>query len=77
MREAYSDQGFSFQPAIKYMGAWNRRSRSFSNVVSRLYDPSAMIVLKREKEEKHIEYELRSFTGIPKIKVRYRKCGAM
>ena len=55
MREAYSDQGFSFKPSIKYMGAWNRRSRSFSNVVSRLYDPSAMLVLKREKEEKETE----------------------
>jgi len=68
MCEAYANNGHTFQPSVK-VTRWSQPN-SLSNVVSRLYDPTAMSAKKAEKEKKQVEHELRAFTGKPEIKVK-------
>ena len=70
MREAYAKHGFTFQPSVKATGRWASRAQSLNNVVSRLYDPDAILEKKAQRDQKKADHELRAFTGKPKVKGR-------
>jgi len=66
MREAYADQGNTYQPSIKDT-TWGE-TRSFVDVVSRLYNPAALEDSKNKKEINKHNYEIKDFIGKPMIK---------
>ncbi len=68
MREAYADQGYTYQPSIKDSGPW-AAGRSLVSVVARLYNPLGLEEAKKEKAAQKVAHELRDFVGKPEIKV--------
>jgi hypothetical protein len=66
MREAYADQGNTYQPTIKDT-PWTQ-TRNMVDVVSRLYNPAALQEAKQSKATNKAKYEVKDFVGKPTIK---------